>query len=383
MNGRGSVRGLSRMMSLGVVVALIVAASVIGLIMMSGPSSKPTNTTNSVSSWPEKLLGGGATFLNPLMQKWAYEFQRQKGYFGVDYQSIGSGQGIAKLKDQAVDFGASDGPLQRPDWEALSSVRGGVIHIPVTIGADVVAYNLPGVEELRLTQEAVLGIFDGSIRRWDDPRLVEHNPELKDVEKEIIVVYRADRSGTTFIWTDFLGKVSGDKFPTDFSFKLPADESNRKRFIGAKGNEGVTEVIKRTAYSIGYIELSYAELNNLPHAAIQNKAGNFIKASTETIQEAVDSVLDAASLPDAKDDWSRVSLIRLDPPGENAYPIVSFSYLLVYVENPAEKALALREFLEWVLTEGQEYVADVKGYIPLPEKAVKPSLQAVSYIKVP
>ncbi|MEM4312292.1 MAG: phosphate ABC transporter substrate-binding protein PstS [Nitrososphaerales archaeon] len=334
----------------------------------------------TVVKWPEKLLGGGATFINPLMQKWAYEFQRKIGFFGIDYQSIGSGQGIAKLKDQAVDFAGSDGPLKREDWEALKGVRGGVIHIPITLGADVAAFNLP-VKELKLTQELVLKIFDGRIKKWNDEEMVTLNPELKDHDKGILVAYRADRSGTTFVWTDFLGKVSRDKYPTDFSFKIPDSEEDKKRFLGAKGNEGVTEAIKKTENSIGYIELSYAELNQLNHALIQNKRGNYVKASLESIGEAVQSVLENVKLPDPKDDWSKISLIRMDPPGEKAYPVISFSYILVYAENPTEKALALKEFLNWILREGQKYATELKGYIPLPPKAVEFSLKAVDLIR--
>jgi len=381
MKKNRSKLGVSRLVAVGLAVAVLAALGV-GLAAsgLLGPMMTTTTTTSKIA-WPQKLLGGGATFLNPLMQRWAYEFQSQKGYFGVDYQSIGSGQGIAKLKDQAVDFGASDGPLKRTDWETLRNVRGGVIHIPVTIGADVAAYNVPSVTELRLTQELVLAIFDGTVKKWNDQRLVELNPALKDIDKEILVAYRADRSGTTFVWTDFLGKVSHDKYPTDFSFKVPDSEGDKRRFIGAKGNEGVTETIKKTPYSIGYIELSYAILNNLAHASIQNKAGSFVKATPESVQEAVQSVLEAVTLPDPKDDWSKVSMLRLEPPSVGAYPVISFSYLLVYVENPPEKANALREFITWVLVEGQKYAAEVQGYIPMPSRAVELSLKAVSYIK--
>ena len=372
-------KGISKTVALGSAIAVLVIIAMAALIVLNMP--KEVTTPTPTPRWPEKLLGGGATFVNPLMQKWAYEFQRERGLFGVDYQSIGSGQGIAKLKEQAVDFAASDAPLKRGDWEALKSVRGGVIQIPITIGSVVAIFNIPGVDELKLSQEALLKIFDGSIKRWNDPQIVSLNPQLSNVDREIIVVYRADRSGTTFIWTSFLEKVSKGKFPSDLSFKLPDKEADRARFIGAKGNEGVTEAVRNTQYSIGYVELSYAVLNRLPHAAVENKAGKFVKASIESVTEAVRSVIGQASLPDPLDDWSDISLIKLEPPSPDAYPIVSFSYVMLYVENSPEKAAALREFLTWVYEKGQRYVADVPGYIPLPDNAVQIGLKGVSYIQ--
>ncbi|PUA32705.1 MAG: phosphate ABC transporter substrate-binding protein PstS [Candidatus Terraquivivens tikiterensis] len=372
-------RGISKTVALFSAVAAVALIAAVAALIMS--PSAPTPTPTEAVRWPEKLLGGGATFVNPLMQKWAYEFKQERGLFGVDYQSIGSGQGIAKLKEQAVDFATSDSPLKRSDWEGLRNIRGGVIQIPITVGSVVAVFNVPGVEELRLPQEAVLKIFDGSIKKWNDPRLVELNPQLRSVDMNIIVVYRADRSGTTSIWTDFLEKVSGGKFPRDFSFKLPEEESDRVRFIGAKGNEGVTEAVRKTQYSIGYVELSYAVLSGLSHAAIQNKAGNFVKASAESVADAVKSVIEHAKLPGPLDDWSEVSLIKLEPPDPNAYPVVSFSYVLLYVENPPERAAALREFLTWIYQEGQKQVADVPGYVPLPENALQIGLMGVSYIK--
>ncbi len=376
-------QGISKTVALGSAIAVIVIVVMVALIALNIPkeATTPTQTPTSTIRWPEKLLAGGASFVNPLMQKWAYEFQREKGLFGVDYQSIGSGQGIAKLKEQAVDFAASDAPLKRSDWEALKSVRGGVIQIPITIGSVVAIFNIPGVDELKFSQEVLLKIFDGSIKRWNDPQIVSLNPQLSNVDKEIIVVYRADRSGTTFIWTSFLEKVSNGKFPSDLSFKLPDEEADRTRFIGAKGNEGVTEAVRNTQYSIGYVELSYAILNRLPHAAVENKAGKFVNASMESVTEAVRSVIEQVSLPDPLDDWSDVSLIKLEPPSPDAYPIVSFSYVMLYVENSPEKAAALREFLTWVYEKGQRYVADVPGYVPLPDNAVQIGLKGVSYIQ--
>ncbi|GBC75373.1 Phosphate-binding protein PstS [archaeon HR06] len=362
--------------------SIVTAASLIGYFTTSNliTQSRKKIETQITERWPDKLLGGGSTFVNPLMQRWAYEFKRQKGYFGVDYQSIGSGQGIAKLKDQAVDFAASDGPLRKEDWENLKNIRGGVIHIPITIGAVVLAFNLP-IKELKLSQELVLKIFDGRIKRWNDKEIVNLNPELKDRNDDILVAYRADRSGTTFVWTDFLGQISKNEFPTDFSFKVPEREEDKRRFIGARGNEGVTEAIKSTENCIGYVELSYAEFNKLYHAHIQNKRGNFVKASLESISEAIQSVLEEVKLPEAYEDWSKVSLIRMEPPSEKAYPVVSFVYILTYREHSTEKALALKEFFSWVLKDGQKYASELKGYIPLPPRAIEFSLKAISYIR--
>lgn len=358
---------------------------VVALVLIAGIATASILATQregaDVKTWPAKLLGGGSTFINPLMQRWAYEFRVQRGLFLVDYQSIGSGQGIAKFKDQAIDFGVSDGPLKRADWEELKDTRGGVIHIPIAVGAVVAAFNIPEIEELRLDSKVLLGIFDGSISKWDDPRLVKLNPALGNIDEDIIVVYRADRSGTTFIWTDYLGMLSKGSFPADFSFKLPADESIKRRFLGAKGNEGVTEAIKRTPYSIGYVELSYAVLNDIKHAKLENNAGNFVKASRESISSAVKAVLKEHVLPAPVDDWSGFSLLRLKPNAEDSYPVVSFVYALVYVENPPDRARALREFLSWILNDGQQYALDVEGYVPLPDEAVSLALDAISLIK--
>ncbi|MEM2909732.1 MAG: phosphate ABC transporter substrate-binding protein PstS [Nitrososphaerota archaeon] len=376
-------QGISKTMALGSAIAVVVLVTLVALVMLGGvltPTPTPTTPTPTIQ-WPEKLLGGGATFVNPLMQKWAYEFKQERGLFGVDYQSIGSGQGIAKLKEQAVDFAASDSPLKGSEWEELKNVRGGVIQMPITIGSVVAIFNIPGVDELKLSQEVLLKIFDGGIKKWNNPQLVELNPQLRNVDKDIVVVYRADRSGTTFVWTDFLEKVSGGKFPRDLSFKLPDEEADKARFIGAKGNEGVTEAVRNTQYSIGYVELSYATLSGLAHAMVQNKVGNFVKASMESVTEAVKSIIEHVKLPDPLDDWSTISLIKFEPSSSGAYPIVSFSYVMLYVENSPEKAAALHEFLTWVYQKGQKYVADVPGYIPLPDNAVQIGLKGVSYIK--
>ena len=323
------------------------------------------------------ITGAGATFPYPLIAKWADEYGKVTGgKVSINYQSIGSGGGIRQITAKTVDFGASDAPMKPEEFEKAK----GILHIPETIGAVVIAYNLPIEGRLKLSGEVVADIYLGKITKWNDRRIAELNPDVKLPDKEIIVVKRADGSGTTFIFTDYLSSVSNEwkeRIGRGKVFSFPEAIGNRG--VQAKGNEGVTAVIKQNPYSIGYIELAYAIQNDVSFALLKNRAGNFVDANVETVAAAAASA--AGKLPKGDESWYGVSIVNAD--AENAYPIASFSYLLVYKDlsyMPEKKAKALVDFLKWVVTDGQKY-AEPLHYVPLPEEVVERNLETISMIK--
>ncbi len=303
-----------------------------------------------------RLQGAGATFPNPLYQKWFSEYNKITSNAKFDYQSIGSGGGIKQISARTIDFGGSDAPMND---EQLKSAPGEILHIPTVLGADVVTYNLPDIRaDLKFTPEAIAGIFLGKIKRWNDKAIASSNPGVNLPGMEIIVVHRADGSGTTFVWTDYLSKVS----PLWKANVGAGTSVNWPVGIGAKGNEGVTGQVKQTPFSIAYVELIYAAQNKLPYAAIQNSSGEFVKPSPESITAA------AASAADRIPDDLRISITNV--PGKNAYPISSFTYILVYKQqqDPA-KGKALVDFLWWATHEGEPMAKDLL-YAPLPQEVV-------------
>ncbi len=313
-----------------------------------------------------QLTGAGATFPFPLIDTWRVEYQNVRPDVNLNYQSIGSGGGIRQFTEKTVDFGASDAPLSASEREAAP----GAVHIPETIGSIVVSYNMPEVPDsgLKLSGPVLADIFLGKITRWNDPRIQEMNDGIRLPPREIVVVHRSDGSGTTFVWTDYLSKVSQewyDKVGTGKAVQWPAG-------VGSPGNEGVSSSIKATSYSIGYVELSYALTTGMTYAHLQNRAGNFIEPSFDSISAAI--AASTGSLPAGDQSWEHVS--TTDAPGENSYPISSFSYLLLYKEmgtNPTvtkEKAVEIAEFVRWAVTDGQRF-APALGYIPLPEPVVR------------
>jgi phosphate ABC transporter phosphate-binding protein len=323
------------------------------------------------------ITGAGATFPYPLIAKWADEYDKiTGGKVSINYQSIGSGGGIRQITAKTVDFGASDAPMKPEEFEKAK----GILHIPETIGAVVIAYNLPIEGRLKLSGEVLADIYLGKITRWNDRRIAELNPDIELPDKEIIVVKRADGSGTTFIFTDYLSSVSKEweeKVGRGKVFSFPEAIGNRG--VQAKGNEGVTAVIKQNPYSIGYIELAYAIQNDVSFALLKNKAGNFVDANVGTVAAAAASA--AGKLPRGDESWYGVSIVNAD--GENAYPIASFSYILVYKDldyMPEQKAKALVEFLKWMVTDGQKY-AEALHYVPLPEEVMERNLETISMIK--
>ncbi len=304
------------------------------------------------------LTGAGATFPNPIYTKWFDAYNKKTGV-QVNYQSIGSGGGIRQFTEGTVDFGASDGPMTD---EQIAAAKGNVLHVPTVLGAVVLTYNLPelGAVKLKFDGPAIAGIYLGQITKWNDKALVKLNPGAKLPDQDIIVVHRSDGSGTSYIFTDYLSKVS-----PDWKEKVgKATSVNWPVGLGGKGNEGVTQQVKQTEGAIGYVELIYALSNNLPYGTVKNPAGEFIDPSLPSVTEA------AASAKFEKNTDFRVSITNA--PGKGAYPISSFTWLLVRPDTPdAGKAKALRDFLAWMITPDAQKMASELKYAPLPAEVVK------------
>ncbi len=303
------------------------------------------------------LTGAGATFPNPIYTKWFDAYNKKTG-IQINYQSIGSGGGIRQYTEGTVDFGATDGPMNESQIQA---VGGNVIHVPAVLGAVVVTYNLPslGDTKLKFDGDLLVDIFMGRVTKWNDPKIAALNPGVKLPAIDLIVVHRSDGSGTTYVFTDYLNKFSRewkDKVGYATSVNWPVG-------LGGKGNEGVTQQVKQVEGAIGYVELIYAMSNNLPYAQVKNAAGNFSTPSLESVTAA------AAGVKLAKDTDFRVSITNA--PGADAYPISSFTWLLVRKDNkdPA-KAKLIRDFLTWMITPEAQKMASDLHYAPLPAPVV-------------
>ncbi|MBA3749946.1 MAG: phosphate ABC transporter substrate-binding protein PstS [Nitrosopumilus sp.] len=328
---------------------------------------------NSVNAQQVTINGAGATFPFPLIDTWRVEYKKVNPDVNLNYASIGSGGGVKQFLEKTVDFGASDAPLTETEF----TQAGNPVHIPITIGSDVMAYNLPGIPEnaLKLTGPVIADIYLGKITKWDDPRIAELNPDLTLPSNEIIVVHRSDGSGTTFVFTDYLSKISqewADKVGASKSVPWPVG-------IGAPGNEGVSAAVAGSENAIGYIELAYALTTGASYASVQNEEGNFIVPSLNSTQAAVDS--SALVLPQGNSSWSNVSMTNAQ--GPDSYPLASFSYALLYnelSENPTineQKAKGIFDFMTWAVTEGQEFASPL-GYVPLPETVVELNQQTLN-----
>jgi phosphate transport system substrate-binding protein len=310
------------------------------------------------------INGAGATFPYPIYSKWFDEYAKVDPSVRFNYQSIGSGGGQKQIMAQTVDFGASDGPMSD---ENLAKAPGKLLHIPTVAGAVVMSYNLPGNPGLTFDGETVADLFLGKIKKWNDPKIAALNPGVKLPDNDVVVVHRSDGSGTTFIFTDYLSKVSPEwkqKVGNNTSVKWPAG-------IGAKGNEGVSGQVKQVPGAIGYVELIYALQNKMDFAQMKNAAGKVVKPSLESVTAA----LSTAEIPD---DF-RFSMTNA--PGPDAYPIAGATWLLVYQEqkDPA-KGKKLVEFLKWALTKG-EGMSTALDYAPLPESVQQRVLKRIGEIK--
>ena len=311
------------------------------------------------------INGAGATFPYPIYSKWFDEYAKVDPSVRFNYQSIGSGGGQKQILAQTVDFGASDGPVSDDN---LAKAPGKLLHIPTVAGADVVAYNLPGNPALKFDAETIAGIFLGQIKKWNDPKITTLNPGITLADQDIVVVHRSDGSGTTYIWTDYLSKISPEwkaKVGTNTSVNWPTG-------IGGKGNEGVAGQIKQTPGALGYVELIYAVQNKMPYAGVKNSAGNFMKPSIESITAA----LATADIPD---DF-RFSITNA--PGADAYPIAGATWLLVYQQQKdAAKGKKLVEFLKWAAKDGEKMAKDLQ-YVPMPDNLQQRVLKRIDEIKI-
>jgi phosphate transport system substrate-binding protein len=314
----------------------------------------------------QNLNAAGATFPYPIYSKWFDEYHKLHPEIQINYQSIGSGGGIRQLLAGTVDLGATDGPMTD---EQLAQAKVKIMHFPTVLGAVVPTYNIPGFTgELNFTPEALAGIFLGQITKWNDPKITSVNKGLQLPNQDIVVVHRSDGSGTTYIWTDFLSKVS-----TEWQTKVSKGTSvNWPVGLGGKGNEGVMGTVKQTPGSIGYVELIYAVQNNAPYGKVRNSTGAFVKADLKSVTEAAASA--AANMPG---DF-RVSITNA--PGKGSYPISSFTWLLVpeKFEDP-KKGKVVADFLKWMVTEGQKFCLDLT-YAPLPKAVVAMEQKAFSKV---
>ena len=311
------------------------------------------------------INGAGATFPYPIYSKWFDEYAKVDPSVRFNYQSIGSGGGQKQIMAQTVDFGASDGPMSD---ENLSKAPGKLLHIPTVAGAVVITYNIEGNPALKLDGETIAGIYLGQIKKWNDPKIAATNAGAKLPDKDIVVVHRSDGSGTTFIFTDYLSKVSPEwksKVGTNTSVSWPAG-------IGGKGNEGVSGQVKQTPGAIGYVELIYAVQNKMSYAEIKNAAGDFVKPTLDSVTAA----LATATVPD---DF-RFSMTNA--PGKGAYPIAGATWLLVYEQQKdANKGKKLVEFLKWALTKGETMAKDL-DYAPLPDSVQQRVVKRIDEIKM-
>lgn len=330
----------------------------------------------------EKLIsleGAGATFPFPLIDKWITEYNKVKPNVLINYKPIGSGGGIRAHMEKTAHFAASDVPLSPSQYRNAS----GSLHIPLTIGGVVPIYNIPGITKMLNFTGAVLAkIYLGEITKWNDPELVALNPGISLPDKDIIVVRRADASGTTFIWTSYLSAVS-----QTWREKVGAGTSvNWPTGLGAKGNDGVAATVKQTPYSIGYVEFTYAKTNNLMYGRVRNAAGEFVEPSIESFMKAAEAA--AITLPRGDESWSGVSIVNSivnNREARGAYPITSFSYFIVYRELSVfpdmdlDKAKALVYFLWWCMHEGQRYAAELY-YVPLPSNVIRINEETIKMI---
>ncbi len=322
-------------------------------VLLAAPAAAEMKTLN----------GAGATFPYPIYSKWFDEYHKVKPELQINYQSIGSGGGIRQVTERTVDFGATDGPMTN---QQQFKVDGKILHLPTVLGAVVPAYNLKGIEDLKLSGPVLADIFLGKTKKWNDPAIVKLNPGAALPDAAITVVHRSDGSGTTYCFVDYLSKVSAEwktKVGVATAVKWPVG-------LGGKGNEGVAGLVKQTPNAIGYVELIYAKQNDIAYASVLNKAGKYVKASIESVTAA------AAGVKMPKD--FKVSITDAD--GEASYPVSTFTWLLVYEKNAGDKGAVIKSFLQWMLKEGQP-MASALGYAPLPSSVNAMVAKAIEVVR--
>jgi len=320
---------------------------------------------------PLSLNGAGATFPYPIYSKWFDQYHKMHPNISINYASVGSGAGIQQITAGTVDFGASDGPMSDDQIKQYTEKQGhGILHFPTVLGAAVPAYNIPGVTSaLNFTPEALAGIYLGKITKWNDSAITSENKGVNLPGNDIVVVHRADGSGTTYCWTDYLSKVNEEwksKVGKGTSVNWPVG-------LGGKGSEGIMGIVKETPNSIGYVELIYAIQNNTPYGNVKNSSGAFVKASLTGVSAAA-----AGAAKNMPDDF-RVSITNA--PGKDAYPISTFTWLLIPEKiSDAAKREAIKDYLKWMLKEGQDF-AEPLAYAKLPKAVDEKEMKAISKVQ--
>jgi phosphate transport system substrate-binding protein len=355
-----SVISMRIRLTAGLVATVVTIACGGGAPPQSGQATNPTATGGNT-----QINGAGATFPYPIYSKWFSEYSKLHPDVSINYQSIGSGGGVRQVIAQTVFFGASDTPMTD---EQLKSAPGPILHLPTVLGAVVPIYNLPGVGDLKFTGPLIADIYLGKIKKWNDPAIAKINQGMTLPATDIVVAHRSDGSGTTFIFVDYLSKVS-----PEFKAKVGANASvNWPTGVGGKGNEGVAGLVTQTPGAIGYVELIYALQNKISFGAVQNASGEFIKASPDAVTKAAAG----ATIPS---DF-RVSITNA--PGAGAYPISSFTWMLLY-QTPSDtvRSKMMVDFMKWALGDGQKFASDM-GYAPVPASVVQQELTALGTIKV-
>jgi phosphate ABC transporter phosphate-binding protein len=353
---------------------------VFGIILMAGvftPLADATKPESPKSDKQFQITGAGATFPFPLIDTWRVEYNKLYSNVNLNYQSIGSGGGVKQHTEKTVNFGASDAPLTAKERELAP----GTLHIPEAIGSVVLAYYIPEVPQsgLKLTGENVADIYLGKIKKWNDPKIQENNPDLKLPDRPILVTRRSDGSGTTYVFTDYLSKVSAEWDKLVGKGKSVAWPTG----VGAAGNEGVAWATRNTKYAIGYVELAYAKANEMTIASLQNGDKTaFVEPTFDTVFEGAKQ-FPIEKIPKPEADWSQVSMVL--SPGQGSYPIVSFTYLLVYEDlnqavNDKDMAKTLVHMLHWMVTDGQKFSKPL-GYVPLPQNIQELDKQGLSRLK--
>ena len=328
----------------------------------SASNAAPVPTPDAVM-----LNGAGATFPYPIYSKWFSDYNKIHSNIQINYQSIGSGGGIRQLLSGTVDFGASDPPMND---EQLAQAKIKILHFPTVLGAVIPTYNIPGVsQELNFTPDALVGIYLGKITKWNDPEIARYNKGVNLPALDIVVVHRSDGSGTSYVWTDYLSKISPEwqsKVGRNTSVNWPVG-------LGGKGNEGVTGLVKQTPGAIGYVELIYAIQNQIPYGQVRNAAGVFVKADLAGVTAA------AAGYAKTMPEDFRISITNA--PGKAAYPVASFTYLLIPTKiEDANKKEIIKGFLTWMLNDGQKAV-EALSYARLPKEVVAKELKQISQIQ--
>lgn len=329
----------------------------------------------------------GATFPQYQVQKWISAYQKINPSIKIEYEGGGSGHGQETFLEGLTQIGRSDPPVTKEVWNKFEKTGDQPLQFPEIVGAVVVSYNIPGITHLNLSQDTLVGIFIGNIKYWDNPRILKDNPNTDLPHKQIIVVHRSDASGTTDIFTTYLSLINStwaDRVGSGKIVEWPVDKMGRG--LAGDGNPGVVAILKQTEYSICYTELSFAMNEKLPIAALENKEGNFVEPTDGTIKAAVSEV--SSRIPPPEEGYKENLKELLNAPGSNSYPIVAFTHMLVWKNvygrhyNQGE-AVAIKEFLKWVLTDGQEPQNLAPGYVGLPENVAKIGLEAVNSIEVP